>query len=190
MDGLQRALERLDNAQSRLKPRFTSPRNLAAFEEVGARTRLRLITFWKAHGRTPDTLAELISAQVGSSRFRSLAQQGRKYPDGSRDSMQVTKFLKQLSRQPDEDWMPYLANFGSRTRLSLDLVRAIYLGPDSLPDESTTVTPREAKAAQWMRSAPEVLQQHGFTADQLELLRKDADVRRAVRCVLGEGFAR
>ena len=67
----------------------------------------------------------------------------------------------------------------------MDRLEDIYLDPHSLPEEAT-VTPCEKEAAEWRHSAAEVLQRHGCSADQLELLRKDVAVRRAVRIVLAE----
>lgn len=181
MNDLAHYLGNLELGQTHLRGTVV-PSRRKVFDETVHRTRLGLATFWERHGRLPETLNELIQYGVGVSRLRNLAAIEAR---GKGGELGVVAFLDHLSRTTDED-LRKNPNISHQTVFSLNLIRAIYRGPQSLL-AATAVPQRGETAVQWAQTATSILRERGFTAEQMVLLRSDANIRRAVRAILRDG---
>ena len=175
MTDRQNILARFDEELERLRRTYTSKSALAFFDRGAARQRNALDTYMRTHTELPATMFQLSLSGIANNHIStvdhhlrgSVAARMRNQADelaGPKAERPISEFLDRLEALTERE-LRRLPAASLPTVLSMYLIRAAYQRP----------------SASWALVASEVLRSKGFSEQQIELLRTDKVVRKAVQ---------
>jgi hypothetical protein len=127
-----------------------------------------LIEFYDEHGRLPKTVKELFGSDFMLPEFRAFIKNPMvDFGGGEVHDLPIRAFLDKTQKIVDGDHGPNWT-----TKVALKLLHAVY---------------REDRSAQW-KHASRILTQHGFSEEQIRLIRFNGEVRTACLKLLRPRF--